>query len=225
MLTLFGRAADGLLELLYPRRAVCVGCGDASGLERDWLCERCRQALAERWVGATTPPDGQIEGAAAAYTYGDPASGMVRALKYGGVRLLTEPMGRHMVRALEGLQPVRADCVVPVPMHRVRLRERGFNHAALLAGEVARALELPVCDALERVRNTPQQVRLDDAERRRNLEGAIAIREEVTGRRVLLVDDVVTTGATAGACAGALLSGGAQAVILLCFAKAGRKEQ
>ena len=147
---------DRLLDIVYPRKAVCVGCGDRSGMERDWLCEGCRMALADRWAGAIMPPPGgRIDAAAAAYLYGGPAGGVVRSLKYGGAAKLAEVMGRHMVRALEVLRPIPADCVVPVPMHQKRLGERGFNHAALLAAVVAGALELPVIDALERVRDTP----------------------------------------------------------------------
>ena len=217
-------AIDRLLDIVYPRRAVCAGCGDRSGMARDWLCEDCRQALAGRWVGAMPPPaGGMIDEAVAAYYYGGPASGMVRSLKYGGAWKLAEPMGRHMVRALEIIRPVPADCVAPVPMHRKRLGERGFNHAALLAKVVAGALSLPLMDALERVRDTPQQARLDDEKRRENMLGAFAVKADVAGRRVLLVDDVLTTGATANACAQALRDSGAAGVIGAFFAVAGKE--
>ena len=90
----------------------------------------------------------------------------------------------------------------------------------LVAREASKHLELPVLAALERVRNTRQQARLPDAERLTNMDGAFALKTEVAGRRVVLVDDVCTTGATANACAAALLKGGAEAVYLLCFATA-----
>lgn len=215
------RAADGLLGLLYPRRAECMGCGSRAGFERDWLCEDCRRELAERWVGAAPPPEGGLfDGAAYGYRYGGAAAGVVRNLKYRGVKRLSEPMGRRMVRAFETLQPANIDVVVPVPMHPKRLRDRGFNHAALLASEVAKSLELPMLEALVRTRNTGQQARLSDAERLRNQAGAFALSTDVEGKRTLLVDDVRTTGATANACARALLEGGASSVYLLCFALA-----
>ena len=218
------RLADGLLELVYPLRAECMGCGTRAGFPRPWLCEDCRQRLAERWVGAL-PPEGPFDGAAYAYRYGEPAGGMVRSLKYRGVARLSTVMGRAMVKALEGIQPTGADGVVSVPMHKKRLAERGVDHAGLLARAVAGQLELPVLDgALERTRNTPQQARLEPAQRRRNMDGAIALRGDVAGRRILLVDDVRTTGATANACATALREGGASAVYLLCFAIAGEKD-
>jgi ComF family protein len=212
------RAARALLELIYPIRAECMGCGAKTGFERDWLCEDCRQALANRWVGAATPPEGGlIDGAAYGYFYGGPAGGLVRNLKYRGVSRLAEPMGRQMVRALEGLQPAHIDCVTPVPMHVRRVRKRGVNQALLLAREVADGLQLPLEEALVRTRNTLQQARLDDAKRLHNLDGAFAVAGNVAGKRVLLVDDVCTTGATANACAEALLKEGASAVLLVCF--------
>ena len=221
MMARLKRVPDALLALIYPRRAECMGCGSKVGFEREWLCEDCRQALANRWIGAAPPPDGGlIDGAAYAYVYGGPASGLVRSLKYRGVARLAEPMGRQMARAFEALQPAHIDCVVPVPMHVRRARRRGCNHALLLARAVADRSGLPVIEALARTRNTPQQARLSDAERRHNLDGAFAVTGDMAGRRVLLVDDVCTTGATANACAAALLRGGASAVLLLCFAQA-----
>ncbi len=212
------RGARALLELIYPIRAECMGCGTRAGFERDWLCEDCRQALANRWVGAAPPPEGGlIDGAAYAYLYGGPAGGLVRNLKYRGVSRLAEPMGRQMLRAFDGLQPAQIDCVVPVPMHIRRTRKRGVNQALLLAREMAGGLGLPLAEALVRTRNTRQQARLDAAERLHNLDGAFAVACDVKGKRVLLVDDVCTTGATANACAEALLAGGASAVLLVCF--------
>ena len=212
------RAGEGLMKLLYPGRAICVGCGDRSGQEREWLCEACRQALAKRWLGVVPPPGPEIDLAAGAYRYGGPARGMVRSLKYGSAAVLAGMMARPMARALEPLGPLAADGVAYVPMHPKRQAERGYNHAALLAEALADALELPVLDALSRTRDTPQQAKLDLEGRRRNLEGAIAVGADVSGRRVLLVDDVCTTGATALACAGALRAAGASGVVLACFA-------
>jgi len=215
------RGARALLELIYPIRAECMGCGTKAGFERDWLCEDCRQALANRWVGAAPPPEGGlIDGAAFGYLYGGPAGGLVRNLKYRGVSRLAEPMGRQMLRAFEGLQPASIDCVVPVPMHIRRTRKRGVNHALLLAREVATGLDQPLSEVLVRTRNTLQQARLNDIDRLHNLDGAFAVSGDLAGKRVLLVDDVCTTGTTANACAEALLRGGASAVLLLCFAQA-----
>ena len=215
------RLTDAALALFYPRRAECMGRGSKAGFARDWLCEDCRQALARRWTGAApSPRGGKFDGAAFAYRYGGPAGGLVRNLKYRGVYRLAESMGRSMVSALETIQPTGADCVVPVPMHPKRLKERGFNHAEALAREVAGRAGLPLENALVRVRDTRQQARLSENERLKNMDGAFAVSRPVEGRRVLLLDDVCTTGATANACAGALRAGGVEAVYLLCFAVA-----
>ena len=219
-------AWDGLLGLIYPRRAVCMGCGSHAGFPRDWLCESCRRELASRWVGAGQPPKGGLfDGAAYGYHYGGPVSGLVRNLKYRGVTRLAPIMAKGMARACGFIEPTGADVVVPVPMHPKRQRQRGFNHAELLARDTAAILGLPVCLAVKRVRNTRQQARLSVRERLRNLDGALALAGDVRGKRVLLVDDVCTTGATANACAQVLRDGGAKSVCLLCFALAGENEE
>jgi len=221
MMERIARAGDGLLSMLYPRQAVCMGCGMQWGFPRQWLCEDCRARLADRWVGAApAQPDDLFDGAAFAYRYGGPVAGMVRNLKYRGIWRLGEMMGRDMARAFEAIQPTGVDCLVPVPMHPKRLKERGLNHARTLAEAVAKPLGLEVLDVLERTRNTPQQARLSHEERRTNLEGAISLQADLSGRRVLLVDDVRTTGATANVCTGVLRRGGAEAVYLLCYALA-----
>ena len=214
-------ALEGALALLYPRRAACMGCDSQAGCDRDWLCAECRQALAKRWIGPR--PMGEpalISGAAFAYHYEGPAGGMVRRLKYGGAHRLAIPMGAAMARAARGMRPMGADWVVPVPMHPRRERERGFNHAEKLARAVAAELDLPCALALGRVRDTPQQARLGAAERRENLKEAFAPILPLEGRRVLLVDDVYTTGATVHSCARALRDAGAKSVYVLCFALA-----
>lgn len=213
---------NALKALLFPLRANCMGCGAATGCREDWICPACRQELAQSWVGAEPPPQG-IDAAAYAYVYRGAAAGIVRRLKYSGVGQLAAFMGADMVRAYRFIEPTGADCVACVPMHVARLRRRGCNHAELLARDVAARLDLPYVSALTRVRNTRQQARLDDHARRINLIDAFQVRESVAGRRVLLIDDVCTTGSTAMACARTLRSGGAARVYLLCYTRAGKK--
>ena len=211
------------LGLLYPRRAVCMGCGSWTGCREDWICPDCREQLAQSWVGAEPPVKG-FDGAAFAYVYHGPSAGIVQRLKYTGVKELAGFMGQDMARAYRFLEPTGADAVTWVPMHRKRLRQRGFNHAELLARDVAARLGLPCEELLERVRPTKQQARRSDDERRRNLKGAFAVKGNVAGRRVILVDDVCTTGSTARECARALKTAGAEAVYLLCYARAARRK-
>ena len=208
-----------IIDLLYPRRAVCMGCGSMVGCDRDDLCEECRESLAKNFIGVRLPDwKTGLSGTAFAHPYHGPAGNVVRRLKYDSVWILAEEMGRDIARAAEQLR--LKDCVVTsVPMHPKRLRERGRNHSALLAETAARELGFEYMEILERTRNAPQQARLSDVQRRENLKGGFAVREgnkkEIFGRTILLIDDVWTTGATAMSCAEALRNAGAGRI---CFA-------
>ncbi len=112
-----------------------------------------------------------------------------------------------------------ADVIVPVPLHRFRLWRRRFNQSAYLAHNIATASGLPCrTDFLLRVKRTRSQVGLHETERRKNVARAFAVPGDVDGKKILLVDDVMTTGATASACATALRKAGARRVDVLCFA-------
>jgi ComF family protein len=147
---------------------------------------------------------------------------LIRRHKYG----LDQAVGRALAEYLPAELPLDSadyDLVVPVPLHRRRLWWRGFNQAALLAGEVACRLELPLdVSALARIRATTSQTSADHDERRRNVRAAFAARhgKRLTGRRILLVDDVMTTGATAHECARTLRAAGARVVDVFTLARA-----
>ena len=157
--------------------------------------------------------------------YDDVARGLVHRLKYEDRHDLARPMARMMAGAGRDLI-AQADCIVPVPLHRWRLWRRRFNQAALLARPLADGAGLPFLpNALIRRRATRSQVGLSRAGRAENLSGAFHVPPaeayRIAGLRVLLVDDVRTTGATANAAARALLRGGAASVDLLTFALVG----
>ena len=207
------------LNILFPLRANCMGCGVATGCREDWICPSCQEALTQGWVGASPPPKG-INAAAFAYAYHGAAVGIVSRLKYRGVYRLAGSMGGDMARAYRFIEPTGADCVTCVPMHPKRQVRRGYNHAALLARELSARVGIPFVELLERVRDTPQQAKLEDDARRANVSGAFRALNAARGRRVLLVGDVCTTGSTATACALALRAAGAEAVYLVCYARA-----
>ena len=208
-----------LLNLLYPRRATCVGCGSMLGCDRDDLCEECREQLAQNWVGPRMPaPETGLDGAAYAYRYHGPAGAMVRMLKYSGVRVLVPIMSHDLTDAVKLLRLENLYAVTSVPMPKNRLRRRGLDHAALLAQGVAGSINVPYAHLLTRTRNAPQQARLSHEERIRNLRGAFAATENLTGKQVLLIDDVFTTGSTAKYCADALRAAGAERVWYAAFA-------
>jgi ComF family protein len=161
--------------------------------------------------------------ARAAVRYDEVARGLVHAFKYADRLDLAPVMGRWMAQAGSPLL-ADADALVPVPLHWRRLWARRFNQAAALAEVMSKSAGVPVeVDLLRRTRATPQQVGLARSERARNVEGAFQVpperRTAVKGRRLVLVDDVLTTGATVDTCARALLRAGARDVDVIVFAR------
>lgn len=223
------RMLQWLLDLIYPRRAVCASCGSRLGNDRDDVCEECRSALAHSWVGArqVNLRRTKLSGAAFAHQYHGAAGGMVRSLKYRSMRVIADRMSLDIARAARQLDIRNLRAVTAVPMHPKRLRARGSNHAALLAQGVARELNAPYRELLVRTRNAQQQARLDRRSRLTNLKDAFAVPEAarayVQGGTFLLVDDVWTTGATAINCAIALRRGGAAHVYFAAYATGERK--
>jgi ComF family protein len=162
--------------------------------------------------------------ARAAARYGDHARDALHAFKFGGRRALAAPLGDLLAEIGASLPLESVDVVVPVPLHPRRERERGFNQSWLLARRVATAWRLTARrDVLTRRVATAPQTALGAEARRFNVGGAFRVRrpELVAGRHVLLVDDIMTTGATAGACARALREAGAATVGVVTVARAG----
>lgn len=148
---------------------------------------------------------------------------LIHLLKYGRIRPLAGPLGSWLVSALPRDQAF--DAVTAVPLHWRRLWQRGFNQSALLARSVARRYGVPLIAALRRKRTTVSQAGLTHSQRRANVSGAFVVkrRQAVEGRRILLVDDVMTTGATASACGMALKRAGARHVSVLTLARVDRR--
>ena len=215
-----------LLDMIYPRRATCMGCGDMLGCDRDDLCEDCRNALAKNWIGPRMPdPKLRLDGAAYAHYYAGTAGSLVRRLKYSGVHVLAEEMGKDIARAAALLRLGQNAVVVPVPMHPRRKRKRGGNHSELLARVVAAELNLDCREWIVRTRNTPQQARLENEERRQNLNGAFLAQDLPPHAEILLIDDVFTTGTTAMQCAKALRAAGAERVYFAAYALGNTKQE
>jgi predicted amidophosphoribosyltransferase len=192
-----------MLELLWP--SVCAGCGiEGEGL----VCPRCAPAVAHR-------PPVHIEGISGVFAcsgYGAGAGKALRRGKYGRQRLIITALSAGFATALAPHLVHRFDAVVPAPSPWNTRIKRGFDSAAILAHALATALRLPVRDVL-RARPGPRQASLDLVGRRKSASSRIRGDVPISGR-LLLVDDVVTTGATAEACARELLGSGAAEVWL-----------
>jgi len=160
-----------------------------------------------------------------------PYSGLLKQaigrLKYHRLPLLDQPLGQLLATTVRRRWPQYApDLIIPVPLHPRRLRERTFNQSLLLARVLAKTLSAPVASRLlRRVRHTPAQQGLNAAERKKNLQQALRIDDKLNGRSILLVDDVMTTGATARACSRQLRLAGAVEVRVALLARAPRHLQ
>ena len=231
-----------LVDLVFPPR--CPLCGGALGeqgglclecwgqlvIPGEPACARCQRPLGEAFGGESegavcapclaAPP--RHAGIAAATLYTPASRDLVLAFKHGRRVGLAALLGRQMAARLAGLEGEWL--VVPVPLHRWRLWRRGFNQSALLAREIARTQgRTLLVDALVRPKPTPPLGGLGRRERARALGASIAVnpsrKARLSGASVILVDDVVTSGATSDACVRALLRAGAARVRIVCFAR------
>ena len=205
---------------------ICVACER----ELPWLIDQCdRCALPMPMSGLTCgacnrqPP--AFNDVVAPWLYDFPVDALVTRFKHQGRwplgRLLAELLGDTLQHRFdEGLR--RPDWLIPVPLAKKRLRQRGFNQAAMLANWLGARLNLPVDErVIRRVKETPSQQGLDAKARKRNLASAFAIRDAtaILGKHLALIDDVLTTGSTAGVLAGLLLKAGARSVDVYCLAR------
>ena len=229
-----------LLDFALPPR--CAGCGtivdDVHSFCGDcWKqieflgsggCRTCGLPLQateadECAVCQAMPP--RIRRTRAAVAYDDLSRSLVLRLKYGRKVAVARTMARYMAPLLGGTSDA---LLVPVPLHRTRLWQRGFNQSAIVARELSRATGLEVsCAKLRRIKRTPPLKGMSLSQRRRSVAGAFKVsdHQDLKGRTVVLIDDVITTGSTANACARALLRAGAGQVEMIGCARVVRPSQ
>jgi len=221
------------LELLFPAR--CAAC-DRLGQEP--FCGACAESLVSVPAGcplcgvpldealmpalrprrcgpcrAQAPP---FRSARAPFLHGGALAEAIHAFKYEQREELARPLGA----LFEAVERPQVEVLCPLPLHPARLRRRGYDQAALLAREAGARFQLPVAHLLERARATPSQVGRDRSARQRNVRGAFRARGSVLGQSICLIDDVLTTGATAGEAARALYAAGARRVEVRTLSRA-----
>lgn len=214
-------------EGLWAQSGLCAACWSELAIPGEPSCALCSRPFAEGVAGGAVcapcladPP--RHDGIAAATLYNDASRRLVLAFKHGG-RVALAPLMARLIAAKLGMVDGHW-LVVPVPLHRWRLWRRGYNQAAVLAGEIARLRGASLCvDALVRHKATPALGGLGRKARARVLSGAIATNPKALGRlrgaKIVLVDDVLTSGATSAACVAALRRVGAETIVIACFAR------
>jgi ComF family protein len=209
-----GHVCDSCVQALIPiSRPLCTVCGMplAASSNPDHPCEDCIRRMPS--YDAMRSP----------YLYTGPLMNAIQRLKYNSEIHLASPLGGLLSEfARIALPHVEEFMTVPVPLHRHRLRERGFNQSLLLARAVSSDLKIPLdCLSLIRTRDTRSQTGLGRKERRRNVANAFSVTSSAVfkGKKVLLVDDVLTTGYTFNECARALKKSGVLQVICLALAR------
>jgi len=223
----------GLVSLFYPTGCaacaapvesgenLCPACADRASRIVPPFCAKCSQpfegAITDAFTCANCEGRGlHVEAAVSVYRSRGVIRKVIHDFKYGRQLHLRHLIGRWLIEAMDDsrLAGRPFHLIVPVPLHPARKRERGFNQAQLLARELRRAGDIPLGDVLQRIRYTTTQTQFDRSERMENLRGAFRLRQgcDVQGFRILLVDDVLTTGSTLSECACVLKKAGAISV-------------
>lgn len=234
------RLAGAFIDLLFPQ-VRCFSCGEPRAITPgSALCDACTARLKELRIPEQACPhccslvksghacqycaDGGMQYLDAAYSpfmYREIAKELVVRLKFGPFELAAAPLAAAMAGQVSGLA---FDALVPVPLSRSGERERGVNQSRVLCALISEQTGLPVLDVLKKTRHTKRQSSLPGAARPANVKGAFAARERADGLRILLVDDVRTTGSTARECARVLREAGAASVSLLTATVAQHRE-
>ena len=234
--------AQALLELLFPSTIYCISCKSLIDKSRPYAlcdscmrmfhwangrtCEKCGKLLQEDYphdICADCREAGHcFDKGYACVEYGIYERDMLLSFKYGGKTFIGEKIAQMMADRLES-EHLEADVMIPVPMNRKKQKKRGFNQAEIIASRLAKKLSLPYsAGLLKRTGNTAAMSKLTPEERRMNIENAFKVPEmaigHIAGKRILLVDDIYTTGSTMDACSRALKEAGASEVRFVAFA-------
>jgi len=208
-------------DWIFPQDVLCLACERAVGEDAvGGICPACADALERlrercKAIDIKEPLPEGIDYVHAAYLYEGEARMLIRRLKFESVRAAAVPLAGEMAFLDAGEE----ELIVPVPTDEARRKKRGFNQSTLLAEHMAKTLGMPVREALSRTQRRAPQRGLNAEERKKNLEGCMLADESVRGKRILLIDDVYTTGATVREAARALRAAGAIGVGVICAAR------
>ena len=196
---------NSAVDLVFP--PCCAGCARV-----DWAwCPQCDDALRNLPIIPIKRRGEYVNGLIASGVHAGKLQQAVQALKYDGITSLAVPLAARLTTILQRTN-VTIDMIIPVPMHKTRTTQRGYNQAKLIAQHVSEQAEIPMEDAIYRNRQTRSQVGLNRGERRANVAEAFQTQTVLRGQRLLLVDDVLTTGATLDACAQVARQAGAKTI-------------
>ena len=201
-------------RLIYPNK--CLFCRQILTNQNEVICIDCICSI--HYVFDTGSDKFGIKNRYyAAFEYTEPVRQLIFRYKYEGKKMLASSMAKAIFQRFGALT---ADFIVPVPLHPKRINQRGYNQSLLLGLEISLLLNIPIYDCLQRVKNTQKQFGLKAEERILNMSGAFALKENfnVAGWDILLVDDILTTGATAAECFKVFETAGAKSVKLITFA-------
>ncbi len=211
-------AIDKMLELVYPSNVACCICDrEAIMNEAPYICEECKKELIFSNAQRIVETEQKELLVYYAFEYEDKVKQLVHNLKYNNKRYIAKSMAYYLNKMIE-LNEIEFDIITPVPLHVNRQKSRGYNQCAILCKELDACHTAKYKEALVRTRDTKMQATLTPEQRRTNVIDAFDVAMDVKGKRILLVDDVTTTGSTMKECSKILLKSGAEIVIGLTLA-------
>lgn len=223
------RITNAFLNFIFP--GVCFHCGIQVSEQEVLICDTCWKMIPRNTHHTISSGDKALTRkkyfsfVAWRFGYNDDVRELIHFFKFNNYSFLHERLGFEMSHTLLNVKELStADALVPVPLHRTRMRERGYNQSLLLANTLSENTGIPVINALVRIKNNPPQYLIKDkAEKERNVMGVFAVKnkEDIKNKRIILVDDIFTTGATSNECGKVLKQAGAKEVMVLTTAYAG----